>query len=231
MRFVRVLGLCALVVPAVAHAGPKGQEGRLVLTSQTEGAQVFIDGELRGTTPLKEPLVLKPGKYTLKLSKRGFTEYIDVFTIKPKRDTKLDIDLLPVAGVLRITSNVEKARIFVDGKFVGETPLEAEVAAGSHELKVTKGGYRDLVQKVELMAGQPQNVDLTLVELPPDQNPFRPLPPRPPRWYETWWLWAVVAGGTTVLAVAIAVPSYYLTRNPIDSFGPKFCWGAGVSCP
>jgi hypothetical protein len=231
MRFARVVALLAFVLPALAAAAPKGQEGKLVLTSSTEGAQVFIDGELAGTTPLKEPISLKPGKYTLKMVKRGYTEYIDVFTIKARKETKLDIDLLPVAGVVRITSNVTGARIFVDGKFVGETPLETEVPVGARSIKATKGGYRDLLKQIDVVAGQALNLDLALEELPADQNPFRPAPPKALKWYETWWVWAVLAGGASALAVAIAVPSYYLTRDPIDSFGPRFCWGAGgIQC-
>jgi hypothetical protein len=231
MRLARVVALSLMLVPAVVVAGPKGQQGRLVITSQTEGAQVLIDGELAGTTPLKEPIALKPGKYTLKMVKRGYTEYIDVFTIKARKETRLDIDLLPVAGVLRITANVPGARIFVDGKFLGETPLETEVAVGPRTIKATKGGFRELSKNVDVVAGQAQNLDLTLEELPAEQNPFRLQPPKPLHWYEKWWVWAVVAGGTSVLAAAIAVPSYYLTRDPIDAFGPKFCWGAsGIPC-
>ncbi|MBI5477440.1 MAG: PEGA domain-containing protein [Deltaproteobacteria bacterium] len=233
---MRILLAClvalAVGAPAPAAAAPKGQAntGVLVLSSQTEGAEVYVDGKLVGKTPLKEPLALKPGKYTLKMTKRGYTEYIDVFAIRARKETKLDIDLLPVAGVLRITANVQPARIFVDGKFVGETPLEAEIPAGARTIKVTKGGYKDLVKKVDVVAGQPLNLDLTLEELPADQNPFRPPPPKPLKWYERWWVWTVIAGGATALALVIALPSYYLGRDPVDAFGPQFCWGVGVSC-
>ena len=230
MRLLPALLLAVVIgAPAAAAAAPKGTTtGVLVLSSQTEGAEVFIDGTLIGKTPLKDPVQLKPGKYTLKMSKRGYTEYIDVFTIRAKKETKLDIDLLPVAGILRITANVQPGRVFVDGKFVGETPLETEIPAGARTIKVTKGGYRELVKKVDVVAGQPQNLDLTLEELPADQNPFRPPPPKPPKWYEKWWVWTVIAGGATALALIVALPSYYLGRDPVAAFGPQFCWGVGV---
>lgn len=232
MRVLAAL-LVGLVVGASAPAGaaPRGgNTGVLVLSSQTEGAEVFVDGKLVGKTPLAEPITLKPGKYTLKMTKRGHTEYIDVFTIRARKETKLDIDLLPVAGILRITANVQPARVFVDGKFVGETPLETEVSPGARTLKLTKGGYKELVKKVEVVAGQPQNLDLTLEELPADQNPFRPPPPRALKWYEKWWVWAVIAGSATALALVVALPSYYAGRDPVDAFGPQFCWGVGVPC-
>jgi hypothetical protein len=223
--------LLALLGAALPAAGaPRSHLGRLVLTSQTEGAEVAIDGKVVGKTPLPEPLPLKPGKYTLKMTKRGFTEYIDVFTIRARRETRLDIDLLPVAGILRITANVKPARVFVDDKFVGEIPLDADVAAGPRTVKITKGGYKDLIKKIAVVAGQPLTLDVTLEELPPEQNPFRPPPPKALHWYERWWVWAVIAGGTTALALSIALPSYYLSRDPVDAFGPQFCWGVGVPC-
>ncbi len=222
-----LLGIVLLAAGTAFGGPPAGSTGRLVLTSQTEGAEVFVDGELVGKLPLEKPVVLKPGKYTLKITKKGFTEFIDVFTIKARRDTKLDIDLLPFAGVVRITTNVPGSRVFVDGKFVGETPLDAELQPGARTLKLQKGGYRDLTKTLEVVAGQTQNQDLTLEELPLGENPFRPLPPRPPKWYEKWWVWAVLAGGTTVLALTIALPSYYLGRDPVEAFNPQFCWGPG----
>ena len=226
-----VLGVVAtLLSPRGGHARPPTTEGSLVLLSQTEGAEVFIEGKLVGKVPLSGPISLKPGKYTLKMTKRGYTEYIDVFTIRPRKRTRLDIDLLPVAGVVRVTANVTGARLFVDGKYTGDTPLEVDVPPGLHTLKLAKGGFREAEKKIEVIAGKEMNLDLVLEELPPEQNPFKSPPPRPPRWYERWWVWAVVAGGATAVALAIALPSYYLSRDPIDAFGPQFCWGVGVPC-
>jgi hypothetical protein len=231
LRVAAAVALYVALWPVVGQcAPPKGPEGRLVVTSSTEGAQVFVDGELVGQTPLAAPIVRKPGTYTLKIVKRGFTEFIDVVTIKARKETKLDIDLLPIAGVVRITANVKAARVFVDGKFLGETPLETDVALGPKAIKITKGGYRELVKKLDVVAGQTINLDVTLEELPVGSNPFRPAPARATRWYEKWWLWAIVAGGATALALSIALPSYYLTRDPIATFNPRFCWGAGVQC-
>jgi hypothetical protein len=230
-RHLAWLLVLAFGVPAPAAAAPKGaaNTGTLVLSSQTEGAEVYIDGKAAGKIPLAAPITLKPGKYTLKMTKRGYTEYIDVFTIRARKETKLDIDLLPVAGVMRITANVQPARVFVDGKFVGETPLEADIPAGTRVIKLTKGGYRDLTKKVDVVAGQPLNLDLTLEELPADQNPFRPPPPKPLKWYERWWVWAVIAGGTTAVALVVGLPSYYLGRDKIDTFPYQFCYTVGVS--
>jgi len=44
--------------------------GRLVVTSTAKNAEVWIDGALRGTTPLE--LELKPGRYEVKVVKRAY---------------------------------------------------------------------------------------------------------------------------------------------------------------
>ena len=83
-----------------------------------------IDGEHVGTIPLAGPLTtLSPGEHTIKVEKPGFAPYIDVFKIDRKKPTRVDVELVAVAGVLKLKANVEAARVYVDGKFVGEAPI------------------------------------------------------------------------------------------------------------
>src|SRR5216110_1826134 len=113
--------------PAVA-----GRAATFEINSTTTGAEVFIDGERVGTIPLAAPLTnLVVGEHTIKLTKPGFAPYIDVFKILTRKPTRLDVELVPVASVLRIKANVEAARVYVDGKFVGEAPITTEVQVGA----------------------------------------------------------------------------------------------------
>src|SRR3954453_12523450 len=109
-----VFSLPALAKPAAA---PVANPGSLVLPSIVDGAEVFIDGNKVGLTPLP-PLPLPAGEHTIKVVKLGFSPYIDVFSINKKKETKLDAEPQPVAGVVKVTVNVEQAHVFVDGKFI-----------------------------------------------------------------------------------------------------------------
>ena len=61
------------------------------------------------------------------MTKPGFAPYIDVFKIDRRRPTVVPVELAPVAGVLKLHANVESARVYVDGKFVGEAPITTEM--------------------------------------------------------------------------------------------------------
>jgi hypothetical protein len=232
MRVVASVLLLA-VVGGAAHAAPAAaRAGALEVSSSTAGADVAIDGERVGTIPLPGPITtLPPGEHTIKVEKPGFAPYIDVFKIDRKKPTKVEVELVAVAGVLKLKTNVEAARVYVDGKFVGEAPLTTEIGVGARAVQVSKGGYKDFFQNISAVAGQEVNLDVMLEELPMGANPYKPPPPPPPKWYEKWWVWTVGAVGVGVVVTAVVVPAYYATRDPIGDHcsGGGGCQGGVIS--
>ncbi len=216
--FLLMLGL---LLPSAEAARRKARpKGTLVLRSMTDGASVQVDGQEVGVTPLPEPVSLPAGKHTLKMTKRGYTEYLDVFTIQGGKATELDIDLLPFAGVLIVTSTEQGARVFVDGKFEGVTPFEKEVLAGKRQVRVSKGGYYDFIATYKSIAGKTKRLSAKLAMLPIGSTPYRPKPLPPPKWYEKWYVWVGAAGGAVAIALAIAIP-VATRKDPIEDFAPE----------
>ena len=131
---------------------------------------------------------------------------------------------------MKLRTNVEAARVYVDGKFVGEAPITAEIAVGARAVQVSKGGFKDFFQNMSAVAGQEVNLDVLLEELPVGVNPYKPPPPPPPKWYEKWWVWTVGAVGVGVVVTAVVVPAYFATRDPIgDHCGGNGCQGGVIS--
>jgi PEGA domain-containing protein len=240
---MRGLALAVAVAASVLAAAPAsaqrsaqpqaaGRAGALEVTSSTTGADVSIDGEHVGTIPLAGPITtLTPGEHTIKVEKPGFAPYIDVFKIDRKKPTRVEVELVAVAGVLKLKSNVDGARVYVDGKFVGEAPLTTEVPVGARAVQVSKGGYKDFFQNISAVAGLEVNLDVLMEELPVGVNPYKPPPPPPPKWYEKWWVWTVGAVGVGVVVTAVVVPAYYATRDPIGDHcsGGTGCQGGIIS--
>lgn len=221
-----VLVLALAVGDADAKRRPRGGGlGTLQINSMTEGAGVFVDGKEVGVLPLKEPLRLKPGRHTLKLTKAGYTEYLDVFRVRAGRTTSLDIDLLPFAGVLIVTSTEPDARVFVDGKFVGTAPLEKEVLIGERTVSVKKPGYYDFIKKYKAIGGTTERITADLEAMPVGTTPYRPTPPPPPKWYEKWYVWAGAAGGVAAVTLAVVLP-VVLNKPAVDKFDPDYRWSA-----
>ncbi|WP_461867150.1 PEGA domain-containing protein [Thermococcus sp.] len=84
--------------PVVETQYPKFSTLRI--TSQPEGAKVYIDETYKGATPLT--LELNPRTYKLKLTKEGYQDYEDTITLKAGETKELDIKLEPSLESLKI---------------------------------------------------------------------------------------------------------------------------------
>ena len=222
MRLRFLFGLVVCLVCGPAH-GQSSSTGTLAITSTTAGAEVYVDGEKRGLIPLPGPISLSPGQHTIKVLKPGFAPLIDVFTIHKRKPTVVEAELVPVAGVLIVAANVEKAHVFIDGKFIGEAPLTTEMPVGPRAIQVSKGGYKDFFQNISSVAGQDVLLDIKLDELPPEINPYKQTAPPPAKWYEKWWVWTAAAGGVAVvlsvtLAVVFTRPGDPCANNPLACY-------------
>lgn len=61
-------------------------------------------------------------------------------------------------GHLVIEASAEHAEVLADGKYLGATPLEVTLAAGSHNVVVRKVGFHDWARDVEVIEGSKQKV-------------------------------------------------------------------------
>jgi hypothetical protein len=144
--------------------------GSLSITSRPEGAEVYLDDDFRGRTPLTlEELV--PGSYRLKVTLEGYQEWGRTVVVRAGVITSVIAELtaLPLlTGSLSIASQPEGAEVYLDDDFRGPTPLTLEeLAPGSHQLKVILGGYQEWSKTVVVRAGVITSVAAELTALPP----------------------------------------------------------------
>lgn len=59
----------------------------------------------------------------------------------------------PGAMTVHVSSNVARARLYVDGSLRGQTPAKACLGAGKHELRVAGAGYVDETVSLETLVG------------------------------------------------------------------------------
>jgi hypothetical protein len=168
--FWRVAAL-ALAVVALAEGGfigwklPGGRgtgtaPGNVRLDSKPEGAQVKIDGESKGVTPLSTSL--SAGPHVLELSTGGEPRVIPI-TVNAGETLGQYVELsgAPSLGRLSISSQPAGATVLLDGQPRGTAPTElSDVSAGDHELVLELNGVR-IRQAVSVAAGT-----LTTVAVP-----------------------------------------------------------------
>lgn len=73
-------------------------KGLLVANSDPNGAQVFVDGELKTAT--NNTITLSPGTYEVRIRKEGFTTWTKSITIEKEVVTQIDAYLTPSAPSL-----------------------------------------------------------------------------------------------------------------------------------
>jgi diacylglycerol kinase family enzyme len=157
-----MLGLVAVVVLLLAvvgwlatrdTGGMRAGEGELVVTSRPEGAQVTVDGEVRGTTPLT--VRLDAGAHVLEVKSGTSEPRVIPLTIQAGVQTAQYVELQGVVqtGTLEIRSEPSGARITIDGQVRGTTPMTvSNLTAGDHTVVLEAGG-RKATQVVRIEAG------------------------------------------------------------------------------
>ena len=77
----------------------------------------------------------------------------------------LEATLVPAWAVVTISSDPEAVEVIIDGKAVGQTPLEIEVLQGQHEILFEKEGFKPLKIAQTITAGD--DITLDTVKLSP----------------------------------------------------------------
>jgi len=145
--------------------------GKLLVKSTPPGAQVRVDGRVRGKTPLiLRDLPLKVVRVTVEHG--GFhAEEQRVALTAAKPTVTVDAKLTPLAppapvattGSLLIESRPTGARVFLDGQDLGTTPVSVpEVAPGAHRVRLEMAGFSPWVTMAEIKAGVRSRVAASL---------------------------------------------------------------------
>lgn len=110
------------------------------LLSEPPGARVVVDDNPATSCSAPCTLSLPSGRHTLTMNENGFGIARRVFNVP--QDTSVYAALSKSSGVLILTSTPNGARVAVDGKDLGRTPLTLHVPAGKHHIVVTYGGLQ-----------------------------------------------------------------------------------------
>ena len=194
-------GMWVVAQPLTAEA--KRKTGTVEIISATVDAKIFVDSEYVGDLPLDEPLVLPTGEHTFKITKRGYTDYMEVIVIQEGENDPLFVELFAVAGILIIDTEQPGAIVSVEGDVMGKTPFEGEIQPGRHSIMVTRKGHKDYVQMLDIEAGEEYFLDIKLERLEDGGvGEIRDTDETP--WYKSWWFWTatgVVLAGVTTFAI------------------------------
>lgn len=136
----------------------------LSITSNPAGAAVFINDKNYGITPLSLDSFAE-NKYRVKISKKGFQEWINNNYDMEKGNNNIDVILDPIEKKVEYATFVLNAKpkgsIYIDNKLVSSNTNEVinkQVTAGKHAIKFVNTEYGSAQINLDIKQNQTKNL-------------------------------------------------------------------------
>jgi hypothetical protein len=138
-------------------SAPVAIPGQLNVSSNPEGAQVYVDGRTDAAwmTPYNVT-GLSPGAHTVSVSKAGYASETRTIEVASASKSFLVLQLAQLGATISVISEPAGAEVVLDGKNTGKvTPAQISVEKpGNHSIVVRKQGYLEETTTANLQAGQ-----------------------------------------------------------------------------
>jgi sugar lactone lactonase YvrE len=145
----------------------------LTVTSNPTGADIFIDGVQRGTTPYTFTDIA-PGTHSVIVSKIGYLGKYSTITLSQGQPSTVDVTLESLqqgtgTGTISVISDPPGAGIMLDGKYSGKaTPYDfSGISSGIHTVEMTLVGYNSYTESVTVVPGTTVVVKKVWISTPP----------------------------------------------------------------
>jgi hypothetical protein len=131
------------------------KQSSIVVESDPEGAQLFLNGILHGVTPFTVS-GLAPGEYLVELRKHGFEEVYSEIALLEGQKLKLELQLKKALGLLLVGSNPGGSEVLVEGVHKGRTPvLVTDLPLGSYQVEIRASVLQPRIMNVEMIDRTP----------------------------------------------------------------------------
>jgi serine/threonine protein kinase len=132
-----------------------GKPGKIKVTSNPSGADVFINQQYKGKTPLTASV--SPGTATVLISKEGAAKVSRTVTVQPGKTVSLaNIQLGGLYGEVSLTSEPPAAQVIFDGQPIpARTPVTIRKVRTdrTHTVTITMPGYRSWSRSFSMEGG------------------------------------------------------------------------------
>ncbi len=129
-------------------------------------AEITVDGAYRMSGNRYGPVEIEAGTHRITCRQKDFREYSETITIIKGELSRRRIYLEQMSGNL-VFSTSAGVRVFVNGKFIGITPLSREVSlkTGKHLVDLKRPGYRNWSNEVFIPADETVTLRVELTSL------------------------------------------------------------------
>jgi formylglycine-generating enzyme required for sulfatase activity len=122
------------------------QQAQVKLNWQTLGGTLLINGKAQ--EPSNSVSLDANKTHNLLYQKPGYYPLIQQLTLKPAEQLAVDLVLKPEIGEVLLQADVI-ARVTINGKVVGDSPLKIQLPAVPHNIVFSRTGYRSVVKQIK----------------------------------------------------------------------------------
>lgn len=127
----------------------------ITIESRPNNATLYINNEYKGETPYKEKLYLNT--YALTIMKDGFETLREMITVN---ETKNFFNF-SLKKRVKFTSSPLSAKLYINDRYIGFTPIETYLSTGNQKIELTKDGY-DPINKTIVVNKETNNIALNM---------------------------------------------------------------------
>ena len=121
----------------------------LLIESNPVGASVYINGSLKGVTPI-EFSDLTEDKIKLVIKKNYYNDWQKELILQSGKDEKIDAILTSFEGLLSINSDPSGLLVSANGQKIGKTPLELKKPYGEYEITISDARFETIREQLIL---------------------------------------------------------------------------------
>jgi len=170
--------------------------GTLVVTSEPTGAEVSLDGDALGRTPVEREVA--GGGHIVEVRLEGHRTAQRRAVVPFGQRTSVEVALEPAAGTLSVATDAADATLEVDGEDRGTSPFPPlDLTPGRHRLRVAARRSADWSGEVDVLDARTTAVEVELAST---------------RGVHQAWFWS-----TLVLTLGTLVGGALLTSNAVDN--------------
>ena len=137
--------------PTQVEYSPQDTEvayGLVEITTSPENANILIDGEQTGTSPLRKDSVVT-GQHRIVIILPGYETLTKLINVDEGKSTIVNEILAPQTGILSIVSTPIGATVFIDGEPKGNTPISfPDLPAKDYIIKLAFEDYEEITNRV-----------------------------------------------------------------------------------
>jgi hypothetical protein len=170
-----------LTLTPVLKETPKAKFGEIIVEADVTGAEVYIDGNKHpDATPTVISNVIE-GLHVIEVRKEPAVPWKQTVQVTATQRSKVRAELQSTiggpTGSVRVLSNVEGARVYLDGEDRGPVAQGVDLKdlkPGEHVIEVRSPGYKNREERVTVNAGSSAILKLDLSPLAPtDQGTLK----------------------------------------------------------